>query len=526
MKAPDRKEFLQAAQKEVDDQFNNGIWEIVHKSTVPEGVTILPAVWAMKRKRRIATGEIYKWKARLNLDGSKQVKGVHYNETYAPVASWATIRLVITKALQLGWHTRQVDFVQAYNQAAATSDRVYMHIPKGFEIPGKDPGDYVLHVLKNTYGGCDSGRTWNQHLVAKLLSIGFTQSKVDECLFYRGTVLYVLYIDDSLVTSSSERDLDQALSDMKQVGLDLTIEGDLGDFLGVQIDRQQDTVHLSQPHLIEQILKDVGLDQANVATKSTPASTSKVLSRHSDSEPFDQHFNYRSVIGKLNHLERCTRPDISQAVHQCARFMSDPKKEHGQAIVWLCRYLAGNRDKGMIYKPTVEDSFECHVDANWIGDWDPKEAPNDPDTARSRTGYVISYAGCPVLWASRLQTQIALSTTESEYIALSSALREVIPLMEITRELQSVGFKFDATTPRLHCKVFEDNESCLAISTVHKSRTRTKHINVQYHHFRSYVQSGDISILPIDTEEQRADILTKSVPLATLLKHRATIQGW
>jgi hypothetical protein len=296
MKSEDNKEFLAAAQKEVDDQASNGIWEIAPRSQVPKGVVPLPAVWAMKRKRRISTGEIYKWKARLNLDGSKQVKGVHYDQTYAPVATWPTIRLVIAKALQLKWYTRQIDFVQAYNQAEAKSDTVYMEIPKGFEVPGAKPGEYVLHVKKNTYGGCDSGRTWNAHLVKRLLSIGFTQSKVDECLFYRGSSLYVLYCDDSILCGPDEAELDSILQEMQDSGLNLTIEGELGDFLGVKIEQKDVKIHLTQPHLIEQILRDVQLDKPNVTTKQTPASTSKVLSRHSDSEDFDQSFESKLPV--------------------------------------------------------------------------------------------------------------------------------------------------------------------------------------------------------------------------------------
>ena len=84
---------------------------------MPEGVTILPSVWAMKRKRKIATREVYKWKARLNVDGSKQQHGVNYWDTFSPVASWAAIRLVLMASLLNGWQTRQVDFVLAYTQA-------------------------------------------------------------------------------------------------------------------------------------------------------------------------------------------------------------------------------------------------------------------------------------------------------------------------------------------------------------------------------------------------------------------------
>jgi hypothetical protein len=108
----------------------------------------------------------------------------------------------------------------------------------------------------------------------------------------------------------------------------------------------------------------------------------------------------------------------------------------------------------MIYRPN-SDSFECYVDANWIEDWDPEEAREDTDTAQSRSGYlpVVSYAGCPLLWSSRLQPQIALSTTESEYITLSTALREVIPLIEIVKELKQARFEFQETVPKMHCKV-------------------------------------------------------------------------
>jgi hypothetical protein len=95
-------------------------------------------------------------------------------------------------------------------------------------------------------------------------------------------------------------------------------------------------------------------------------------------------FNYRSVVGKLNYLEKATRSDISYAIHQCARFVSDPKVEHGEAVRWLGRYLKGTRDKGTILKPIPGIDLEVHVDASFCGDWDPQGAATDRDTARSR----------------------------------------------------------------------------------------------------------------------------------------------
>jgi hypothetical protein len=117
MKEKDAKEFRKAMQKEWDDQFNNGNFTIVHRSEVPEGATVLPAVWQMKRKRDIMTRQIKKYKARLNLDGSKMKQGQHYDQTYAPVATWNSIRTMLILAAYDGWYTRQIDYVLAFPQA-------------------------------------------------------------------------------------------------------------------------------------------------------------------------------------------------------------------------------------------------------------------------------------------------------------------------------------------------------------------------------------------------------------------------
>ena len=119
MRQPDRKQFVKAMQDEINAHTNNRHWEIIDRSQVPEGVQILPSVWAMKRKRRISTGEVYKWKARLNLHGGKQEHGINYWETYAATLAWPTIRFLLTQSLLMGWHTRQIDFTLAYPQADA-----------------------------------------------------------------------------------------------------------------------------------------------------------------------------------------------------------------------------------------------------------------------------------------------------------------------------------------------------------------------------------------------------------------------
>ena len=103
LKEPDREKWIEAMEIEVQDQFKSGQYVIRHRSTLPEGATILPCIWNMQRKRQLKSWGICKWKARLTLDGSRQRKGQDYWDTYAPVASWPTIRMVLIIALINGW---------------------------------------------------------------------------------------------------------------------------------------------------------------------------------------------------------------------------------------------------------------------------------------------------------------------------------------------------------------------------------------------------------------------------------------
>ena len=143
----------------------------------------------------------------------------------------------------------------------------------------------------------------------------------------------------------------------------------------------------------------------------------------------------------------------------------------------------------------------------------------------SRTGFVIMYAGCPLTWSSKLQTEIALSTTESEYIALSQAMRETIPFMNLMVEVGSI-FPLHNPTPKFHCKVFEDNRSCIKVAESPRHTPRTKHIAIKYHHFRSYVADGTIKIYPISTVDQLADIFTKPLDRVVFVKLRKLLMGW
>ena len=527
MKEPDHAKFSEAMQKEIHDQMANGNFELIPRSKVPHNATILNTVWQMKRKRDLRTGAITKYKARLNINGSRMVKGRDYDLTYAPVATWNAIRLVLIMILLNKWHTVQLDYVLAFPQAPINR-ALYMQVPKGMTVPSGNPKDYVLQIKRNVYGQKQAARVWNQYLVGKLTSptIGFTQSRFDECVFYKKDMIYILYTDNSIIAGSDKQAIDQTISAIKKSGLDITIEGDIRDFLGINITRHKDSYEMTQSQLIKSILNELHLSKENVKPKDIPMASSCILHRHSTSQPFDHSFNYRSLIGKLNYLEKATRLDLSYSVHQCARFSADPKVEHGAAVKWIGRYLAGSIAKGIHMTPDRSCGLEVHVDADFVGNWDPADVSN-VDTAKSRHGYCLTYAGCPICWKSQLQPHIALSSSESEYIGLSCALREAIPAIHLLEEMETHGLLRLPARTKIHCKVFEDNVGALEMAREHKYRPRTKHMHIKYHHFRSYVESRQISIHHIGTHDQFADImLTKPLPLDSFSKHRLTLMGW
>jgi hypothetical protein len=179
-------------------------------------------------------------------------------------------------------------------------------------------------------------------------------------------------------------------------------------------------------------------------------------------------------------------------VHQCARFSTNPSCIHDLAVKRIVRYLKGTRDKGYILCPNGTHTIDCYVDADFAGAW-TTETSSDPTSVKSRSGYIITYASCPILWSSKLQTENALSMTEAEYISLSQAMRDLIPLQTIFQELSKIC-QIPSSQINTHSTVFEDNKGCVDLIVAPTIRPRSRHIAIKYHHFREHVRRGHIRI--------------------------------
>ncbi|KAL7478001.1 hypothetical protein ACHAW6_005008 [Cyclotella cf. meneghiniana] len=215
---------------------------------------------------------------------------------------------------------------------------MYMELPPGIKTKHGNSKDYVLKLLANLYGQKQAGHVWNQHMIDKLCDIVFQQSQIDECIVYRNVIILIVYVND----------------------------------VGVNIKRHCDgTYKFTQRALINSIIDDVDID--NSYTKPVPAKVSLQLPAFCDSPKFDGNFNYHPAMVKLNYIGLTTRPNILYVVHQAAKNSADPRLDHGEAIVYLVKYLKAIHHIGLRFKPDVSKGFQCYCNADFAGNWNKEQ---------------------------------------------------------------------------------------------------------------------------------------------------------
>ena len=270
-RSADRAQWEEAMKMELRTLLKQQTWkEIDQKSVANTKARILPRTWAFKLKRR-PDGSPLKFKARYCVRGDLQTAGVDYFETYAPVVQWSTVRLILCHTLINGWTTKQVDYTNAFAQAELAED-VYIERPKGF--PRRDKKDTVLKLNKSLYGLKQAPKSFYDKLRAGLEQRGFTRSEIDHCLFLKKDMMVVVYVDDTIICGPDAAEIEKLIVDLgvsddehREV-LELRDEGNVGDFLGIRIEKQGDSYLLTQKGLTEKVIKAAYMEECNA--KPTP----------------------------------------------------------------------------------------------------------------------------------------------------------------------------------------------------------------------------------------------------------------
>ncbi|KAL7548588.1 hypothetical protein ACHAWF_011864 [Thalassiosira exigua] len=519
MNGPFADDFYKTCELKLDMLENKmDAWELVDRT--PD-MRVLPSTWAFKVKR-FPVGTVKKFKVRFCARSDQQEHDINFLETRSPVVHWSTIRTVLVLAAKEKWVSAQCDITPAFVTAPIPpNETVYVAQPRGF-VRGENK---VFRLKSCLYGMRQSPRYFFGYLTKKLLKQGLEPSYLDPCLFLGKDLIAVVYVDDVLFFGHSKDAVDDLIAKLQKDGVQIRKEGTAEGYLGLNVECDGNKTTLSQPGLIKRAIEGMGLSSRFSTSATTPAEQA-ALPRDVGGEPATGRFNYASVVGMLHYLNH-TRPDCAFAIHQCAWYTFEPKESHEDAVRRIGHCLKVAMDKGLVLDPSDDLTIDCYYNADFAGLWG-HEHPQDPHCVRSRTGYVITLAGCPVLWVSKLQTEIALSTMEAEYVALSTACRDLFPVIDLVKEIgQHFGLPVNDRSS-FHVRVHEDNIGALTLGQLEPRRMkpRSKHYAVKYHWFREHLEPRGIDLVKVDSKDQLGDIFTKGLGRVAFEYLRKKLMGW
>ena len=525
LSSPDKDAWTNAINSELNSIINDKeAATFMFRKYLPRAANLLPSRFVLKHKPSTAVSKA-KFKARLVCGGHRQTTE-DYDEIFSPVVRFTTIRTLLALTSLHNWTTAQFDVECAFLNAPL-EEEVYIRIPDGcdkFLPKGMNTENGVIKVLKAVYGLKQSPRQWNQELHRLLTSLKFVQSQIDHCLYSlrvpklqngkktgESVVHLTVYVDD--VALFGDQDLIKWVVKKVNQTYTITDQGELRDILGVQIHRKENKILINQERFINKILKSFSMETCN--PKKIPCSMDLKLEKRMEAQTekekeYMSKIPYRSLVGSLLYLQ-LTRPDISYAVKELSRFLNNPGPKMWAAAKNVLHYLKGTIHHGIqfggkaAYNTLAKspDQLVGFSDSDWAGQVDDR---------KSTSGLIFFLNNGAITYASKTQKCVALSTAESEYVALGEAAREALYLRMLLKDLG-----LEQTEPTV---IFEDNVACEKLTKHNIQHSRTKHIEIKHHFIREAVQNKSIDVQHLASTEMLADLLTKGLAAPQFLKLR------
>jgi hypothetical protein len=438
---------------------------------------------------------------RIVAKGYAQKQGIDYEETYAPVVRYSSLRMVIALAAQYDLELHHMDVKSAYLNGDL-EEEIYMELPEGApREKGKE--DWVWRLHKSLYGLKQAGRTWHTKIDDAFRRRGLIPLASDQCVYIMRTetslIIIALYVDDLVLAASN-------LDELKKLKADLTSEFDMEDLgeatfvLGIEIIRNRParSITITQSAYIRSILEKhpTGDNHKQAIPMETSARHTKATGDYQASTQTIKA--YQSAVGSIMFAMLCTRPDIAYSVAILSKFAQNPTPDHQKAVQRVLRYLRGTSHLGITYTGitprTDEPELTGYCDSDWAADRDDRI---------SVTGYAFLLCGGAISWQSKKQKTPALSTVEAEYMAAASAAKEAIWWRT---QLQGLGY--DTTSATM---LYSDSKGSIALAKNPEHHANTKHIALRYHFIRHHVAERSIHLEYINTTAMAADILTKAL---------------
>lgn len=428
--------------------------------------------------------------------GFTQQYGIDYEETFSPVVKFTSVRSILAMAAAEGLKTKQFDVTTAFLYGELSED-IYMKQPQGYE----DGTENVCRLLKSLYGLKQASRCWNHKFTKFLQSFDLKATTSDTCVFVSQNdnrkIVLGIFIDDGIIAATDERDISNLIEHLTK-HFEIRVL-DAKYFIGLEIDQKLDgSIHVSQRAYAKKVLSKFRMIDCHAV--STPAET-VIVQDKMDGKTID--YPYREAVGSLMYLAIGTRPDIAYAVGRASRHLNNPSQSDVNSVKRIFKYLRGTIELGIIYKSKSKFDLNCYSDSDYGG---------DPETRRSTTGFVLNLGSSAISWSSQLQSCVALSSTEAEYIASSQAIKELIWVDNLVGEL---FIQYESK------RLFMDNQSAIRLIKNPVFHKRTKHIDIMYHFIRERFSGGFFDLAYIPTSDQVADIFTKALGREKFVKFRS-----
>ncbi len=476
---PDKAEWYDAYTTEVQSLVEVAGFEVVKRKEVPKDCEVLPLLELFSIK------DDGRKKVRLVVRGDLQ-RNVPEN-LFSPTANGTTIRTFLAVAASRGWKVRALDIKTAYLYGR-TDEKIFVQLPKGH--PLAKCGEYVMMSNSSLYGLKQAPRVWNQTLHRFLMEMGFVNCKVDKCLYAytKGEIVILVYVDDILYSSPEESTLEW-FEKYIQTKFSCRIDRDLKKFVGYEIEVTNDGIKIGQEEYVKKMLETFEMSECfGVATPMVP----NVEISDPEGEVLKTNKLYRGILGSLLFVNLSTRPDICFAVNRMSSFSEKPTTMQLKHLKRILRYLKENPSKKLYYKRgNIEVSMSC--DSSW----------RNAEDSRSVYGFLVKINGTPVVFRSKVQRGVAMSSSEAEYIGIAESLKELLFIKNIV--------EFMRVKIPLPMKVMNDNRAAIIVSKNLSSISKMKHLDARYHFVQDYVDSGMIDLVYKKTDELVADIMTKAL---------------
>lgn len=487
-----------AMDNELEVLKENNTWTEVRK---PIGKNIIDSKWVYKLKYD-NDGIPSDFKARLVARGFQQDENFEAYDIYAPVAKLCTFRIMLAVANKLKLPVYHMDVRSAFLYGDICEE-VYMKLPDGVECKENT----VCKLNKSIYGLKKSPKYWNLKFDEVITKRGFARSNNDFCLYtkcnFESQTFLILFVDDILLFGSNK---DQ-ICDLKSYLGKVFCMKDLGlvtNYLGITVnqDLNNGITELSQKNFLKVVLKRFNMFDSK--PKSTP-----MEHKYQYVKPVVNDPNYenkcRQMLGCIMYAVQGTRPDLCYCSNYLSRYQNCASESLYQAIKRLLRYVKNTIDVKLLFKSNNESDMLCgYVDSDWASDINDR---------KSTSGFVFKLFNCTVAWSSRKQSTVSLSSTEAECIALSSAVVEVVWLLKILVE----DLKQNNVNP---VKINIDNQAAINISNSPENNKRVKHVDIKFNYIKQIIDEGKISLVYIRSEDQLADMFTKSLGNEKFCKFR------